>query len=240
MTKRYSKSELIGVFNDTYSLSKSSYKYSNKIENLSPKLSISLEPRLDFPKPKVTITIGDCLEDAMKCIGKTLVINSGSMLNRGGGVTHGSMAQEESICRRSNLYSSLENLEYPLFNKTRGVYSPNITVFKSTDFKILKSPFQIDILSVFSRPISKIKNETELDELYDTILQSIWYICNKYSIENLVFVPVGCGVFGHDCDYVADSLLLYLNKYKLNTVKQVIVSCYTNLDNYNSFKYYFP
>jgi len=241
MTKRYSKVELIGVFNDTYSLSKSTYKYSNKIENINPKLSITLEPRLtDYPKPKVIITKGDCLEDARKYTGKTLVINSGSMLNRGGGVRNGSMAQEESICRRSNLYSSLETLDYPLFNKTRGIYSPNIAVFKSTDFQTLKSPYQVDILSVFSRPISKIKNETEQDELYDTIFQSIWYSCNKYSIENLVFVPVGCGVFGHDCDYVADSLLLYLNKYKLDTVKNIVVSCYTNIDNYNSFKYYFP
>jgi uncharacterized protein (TIGR02452 family) len=240
MTKRFSKSDLSEIFNDTYSLSKSTYKYLGKINNLSPNFSIVLEPRpVSLPKPSIIITKGDCLEDAKTLVGKTLVINSASMLNRGGGVERGSMAQEESICRRSNLYNSLENLDYPLFNKTRGVYSPNVTVLKSADYKILKTPYQIDILSVFSRPISKIKNETEQDVLYDTILQSIWYICNKYEIENLVFVPVGCGVFGHDPYYVADSLLLYLNKYKLNTVKKVVVSCFTCIENYDAFKYYF-
>lgn len=74
---------------------------------------------------------------------KTCVLNFASATNPGGGVVHGSSAQEESICRCSTLYPCL-NSKYlwqnfysvhrearnPLHNNDC-VYTPDVCVFKS-------------------------------------------------------------------------------------------------------------
>jgi uncharacterized protein (TIGR02452 family) len=65
---------------------------------------------------------------------KILLVNSASQLHKGGGVRNGATAQEESICRKSNLYLALNKVDdiigYPLFDKTKGIYLPNITIFQ--------------------------------------------------------------------------------------------------------------
>lgn len=74
---------------------------------------------------------------------KVCVLNFASATNPGGGVTRGSSAQEESICRCTTLYPCLNSSEMwglfysphrtasnPLYNNDC-IYTPDITVFKS-------------------------------------------------------------------------------------------------------------
>ena len=74
---------------------------------------------------------------------KVCVLNFASATNPGGGVVHGSSAQEEAICRCSTLYPCLNNKEMwhgfygphreaddPLYNDDC-VFTPGIKVFKS-------------------------------------------------------------------------------------------------------------
>ena len=75
--------------------------------------------------------------------GRTAVLNFASATNPGGGVTKGSSAQEEALCRISTLYKILDtksamNSFYKPHRESKNpihnadiIYIPNITVFKS-------------------------------------------------------------------------------------------------------------
>lgn len=96
--------------------------------------------------PTVTVSGKRSLEAAVEYAKqglKTCVLNFASASNPGGGVTHGSSAQEESICRCSTLYPCLNtgdmwgcfytphrNAHNPLYNDDC-IYTPDVYVIKS-------------------------------------------------------------------------------------------------------------
>ena len=78
-------------------------------------------------------------------LGKVTVLNFANPENPGGGVQLGAMAQEECLCRSSNLYEALI-IPYMIrhyykwnekntgdMSSDRIIYSPNVTVFKTDD-----------------------------------------------------------------------------------------------------------
>ncbi|MFR6466756.1 MAG: TIGR02452 family protein [Ruminococcus sp.] len=94
---------------------------------------------------------------------KVCVLNFASATNPGGGVTRGSTAQEECLCRCSTLYPCLNNdkmrqlfynphrkAENPLYNDDC-IYTPDVTVFK-TDTSVRKNWlrkdwYRVDVLT---------------------------------------------------------------------------------------------
>lgn len=96
--------------------------------------------------PTVTVSGKRSLEAAVEYAKqglKTCVLNFASASNPGGGVTHGSSAQEESICRCSTLYPCLNTSDMwscfytphraagnPLYNDDC-IYTPDVYVIKS-------------------------------------------------------------------------------------------------------------
>ena len=94
---------------------------------------------------------------------KIAVLNFASATNVGGGVTIGSKAQEESLCRCSTLYPVLKtenNLKnfYEYHRERRDetytdrlIFTPNILVFKTDEYlpKLLpeKDWFQVDVIT---------------------------------------------------------------------------------------------
>ncbi|KAK6356440.1 hypothetical protein TWF718_000799 [Orbilia javanica] len=56
-------------------------------------------------------------------------LNMANAFHKGGGFTHGSVAQEEALMHRSTLWATLDPGFYPWTN-TEGVYSPFVTVYK--------------------------------------------------------------------------------------------------------------
>lgn len=76
------------------------------------------------------------------------VHNFASATNPGGGVTHGSRAQEESLCRCSNLYPCLNQgwlkQDYYMFHRNKNnlrytdacIYSPDIMIIKTDDHNL--------------------------------------------------------------------------------------------------------
>ena len=98
-----------------------------------------------YEKPaEVIVSKKRTLEAAKVFSGKKVcVLNFASATNPGGGVTRGSTAQEECICRCSTLYPLINEkkmwdmfygphrkLNNPLYNDDC-IYTPNVTVFKS-------------------------------------------------------------------------------------------------------------
>jgi len=88
------------------------------------------------------------------------VLNMASAARPGGGVWGGSAAQEESLCRRSNLWAFLEGMRsrgfYPL-PVNGGLVSPGVTVFRGTEsqgYPFLPEPFNVSVISAAAEHIS--------------------------------------------------------------------------------------
>ncbi|MDE6658025.1 MAG: TIGR02452 family protein, partial [Oscillospiraceae bacterium] len=102
------------------------------------------------------------------------VHNFASATNAGGGVTHGSRAQEESLCRCSNLYPCLNQnwlkQQFYLFHRLRKdlrytnacIYSPDILIIKTDDNLPKRMPetdwCKVDILTCAAPNLRKKPN----------------------------------------------------------------------------------
>lgn len=159
---------------------------------------------------------------------KVCVLNFASATNPGGGVTHGSSAQEECICRCSTLYSCLKADELwekfyqphrearsPLYNDDC-IYTPDVLVVKSDiDFPERMAEeewYQVDILTCAApnlRPVpSNIMNPCAGDkaanlsdeEIYDLHLRRIDKIFSVAAINGADVLILGAFGCGAFCN----------------------------------------
>ncbi len=123
--------------------------------------------------------------------GKTAVLNFANPETPGGGVQNGAMAQEECLCRSSNLYACLTANSFPdyyqyhrelhdHFYSDRLIYTEGVTVFKDdSDVPSIldeKDWFQVDVITCAAPYIAKRKytNRTALKELFKGRIQNIF------------------------------------------------------------------
>lgn len=159
---------------------------------------------------------------------KVCVLNFASATNPGGGVTHGSSAQEECICRCSTLYSCLKADELwekfyqphrearsPLYNDDC-IYTPDVLVVKSDiDFPERMAEaewYQVDILTCAApnlRPVpSNIMNPCAGDkaanlsdeEIYELHLRRIDKIFSVATINGADVLILGAFGCGAFCN----------------------------------------
>jgi uncharacterized protein (TIGR02452 family) len=185
----------------------------------------SSELRMDFsilPEFDETVSVInlDCLELAKNLNGEGYhvgVLNMADFAKPGGGVLNGSKAQEESLFRRTNLFTSLyqyheigeefgieqkEGEKYPLDMNYGVIYTPNVCVFRDSEennCKFLKQPFIVDVVSA-----AAIKNPT-LDSGGHIIPSQVLILKNKiraifnisllHGIDALVLSAFGCGAY---------------------------------------------
>lgn len=132
----------------------------------------------------------DCILALSDLVGQGFnpaVLNMASLYHPGGGVLQGSSAQEEDLCRRSNLAISLYQFSlpggrygdladmvrvkrraerYPMDNTYGGIYSPGITFFRGTrdeGYVLLDNPFQAAVISVASLNYNPKHGHNSLD-----------------------------------------------------------------------------
>ena len=115
------------------------------------------------------------------------LLNMASLYHPGGGVLTGSSAQEEDLCRRSNLAISLYQFSlpggrygdladmvrvkrraerYPMDNTYGGIYSPDITFFRANideGYALLDEPFRAAVISVASLNYNPKHGHSQLD-----------------------------------------------------------------------------
>ncbi len=228
----------IMVFQDTITQSKSTYPYSGTIDNLTTYTELAKSAN-KVKLPNIHVTRDECTvlinPDEL---GQGILVDSASMKNPGGGVRNGSNAQEECLCRQSNLYQAIEQLKFPLHNKTYGVYIPSVSFFKNNaDYKYapLYQPKLIDVAMLFSRPRSVFNSEDECYEYHQTVFKSLILFANKYNAEYIILPPIGSGVFGNDPHTIAKSLRDVLYTYEITTVKNIFIACYTKQENYDAY-----
>ena len=186
----------VEIFNDTLEVIKNSEKLTKSVEDIlkNQKLILANEKIEKTEKienitadretdAKVILSKKRTLEAASAYIGKKVCVhNFASATNPGGGVTRGAQAQEESICRCTDLYLCLNSDEYldkfygehrkahnPIYNDDI-IYSPGVDVFKTDtrepELMEEKDWFKVDVITCAApnlRPLPSNMMNPDLD-----------------------------------------------------------------------------
>ena len=208
----------------------------------------------DGPLTVVEDTTFHCAGELVR-EGRVAVLNFANAYSPGGGVTRGAMAQEECLCRSSNLYSAL-TLPYMIRNyykhneKSTGelgtdalIYSPGVTVFKSDDMLPvpLAEPFQVDVLTCAAPYVNPNRKKTiPLEKLEDTFNHRIRNILEVAAANNADFFVLGafgCGAFNNPPNLVAGCFRHCLvDKGYRDYFKRVIFAIKGGGQNYEVFR----
>lgn len=197
---------------------------------------------------KITITTNRTFEAAIKLRNKypnkkIAVLNFASATNPGGGVTNGSSAQEESLCRCSTLYPVLNSnylfrnfylpnrQEHNPLHSDKIVYSPDIVICKSDDgnYRRLKENefVHVDVISAAApnlreRPSNRYNSDgVNSVSISDKELYKIHILRGKQILESalrnnvdiLVLGAFGCGAFKNDPNIVAQAYKDLMHEY---------------------------
>lgn len=163
--------------------------------------------KFDYP-PKIYVEEIDTLQKAKELGPECVILNMASSFKPGGGVIKGAKAQEEDLCRRSNLYPSLLHFEdkYPI-PKFGGIYTKDIQVFRSVgQYNFLHEPF---FCSCISFPGIKLEDPTNIgnEEKFMINLKGkirgILRIAVLKKHGKLVLGALGCGAYKNPPDLVA-------------------------------------
>lgn len=223
----------------------------NKIKNLN-----CIEYKERKFKTEISVMSADCLEQA-RLLDNPLVLNMASYKNPGGGVVNGSMAQEENIFRRSNLFQSLYQFVYysdqygikqndknkyplPFYG---GVYSNDITVFRGSEnngYYLLGKPFKTSFISISAIKRPELKNgkmnKSDISKMKNKI-KVIFEVALANSHENLVLSAFGCGAYGNPPEQIALIFKELLNNEYDGCFKKIVFSIF---DDHNSYKEHNP
>ena len=231
------KEELARVFSDTLeTINVGGYENSNGewIELDQTKLEAGTKFYLTLPatdkqfptysQTKIYVENKDTFHKARELGPACAVLNMASFSCPGGGVLKGSRAQEEELCRRSNLYLSLcyyhpeyakqiyesasDDSHYPI-PLYGGIYSPCVSVFKSaSSYSYLEQPYICSVISVPGVKKPEIDPKTGLMlPKYETMMcgkiRAILRIALINGHSKLVLGALGCGAYGCPPKHVA-------------------------------------
>ncbi|MGN0559856.1 MAG: TIGR02452 family protein [Candidatus Fimenecus sp.] len=156
--------------------------------------------------------------------GKTVaVLNFASPLHPGGGVQNGAMAQEECLCRSSNLYAclsqpALQN-EYYQYHRAQNdvlfsdrlIYSKGVTVFKSDEDLpklLLREDWrQVDVITCAMPDLhGGVQFSTDvLLPLYKRRIRAVLHAAYTVGAQRIVLGAFGCGAFCNAPELVAEA-----------------------------------
>ena len=168
---------------------------------------------------------------------KTCVLNFSSYKNPGGMFIKGSKAQEECLCRRSNLYPVLKSFVYPL-PKISTIYTPGISVIKDNKYNLYGIPYKVNVLSaamcklhegdVFTKEHCLLAKQ-KIEHLLKTALH--------FNQRKLVLGAWGCGAYHCPPDTIAKIFKIVLDDPMFKNQFEEI--CFAILDwqgkNYQAF-----
>ena len=180
---------------------------------------------------EVRVENKDCVLAAKELIDagyNPAMLNLADLYTPGGLVEYGSGAQEENLCRRSNLVLSLYQFslarvhqypdlslvrnadQYPMDERYGGIYSGLATFFRgpeSTGSRLEEQPYNIPVISVAALSGPRIGADgmmlqPEVDITLDKI-RTIFRIGQAQFHDSLVLSALGCGAFANPPAHIA-------------------------------------
>ena len=260
------KDEMIDVFTDTQNFYKTD-------EFLREAVRISIDetvfygaqdypplPPKKFNKTTVTVLRKRSFEAAVftqrrQPEARIAVHNFASATNPGGGVKHGSRAQEEALCRCSTLYPALNTDEnwrrYYKVNRERDsslyddacIYTPEIVICKSDVDKPARLPRDkwetVDVVTVAAPNLRERPNnaynpghsqtahisDEELFALHERRLRHMFTVVAHEGAEIFVTGAFGCGAFQNNPEVVARAFKKVLPEFD-GCFKEVVFAIY--------------
>ena len=265
------KFDNIEVFNDTQKVINSRKSLLDAVKASNDKQQYwvteevpTFENRFDTDA-KIVVSKSTSFGAARKYNGEIAVLNFASATNPGGGVTHGSFAQEECLCRCSTLYNNLILKEAadkfylphrsglsPLHNDDI-IYTPGVVVFKSDDYKDYGTTKNVNIITCAAPNLREVpKNEfnsenttvpatisdDDLLELHKQRGRKILSVAAANKNDYIVLGAFGCGAFRNDPKIVAEAYKQILPEFK-NAFKVIEFAVFCRdheTINYDTFK----
>lgn len=263
---------LISVFEDTLARIKSSAELTHaEKQSIAAQTFIPENEPLSIPVPrsagdaKVIVTQNRSFEAAAKYKDQNVcVLNFASATNPGGGVTHGSSAQEECLCRCSTLYNCLNTRAMwdgfytphrhsgnPLHNDDI-IFTPNVQVLKDDDYQPLVDPFAVDVITCAApnlreRPANSFNpsdsksvaiSPDELRLLHEQRARRILTVAAQNKADVLILGAFGCGAFCNDPMVVAQAYKNILPQFThhFKTIEFAVYCPPHDDSNYRAFK----
>jgi len=156
------------------------------------------------------------------------ILNFADFIKPGGGVVSGSSAQEECICRCTNLYPSLR--DEPLYKEHKEIlndvgyvfnddiiYTSNVSIIKDAGYEKLAPEdfYTVDVITCCAPNMRYAEiSENELKDIMIRRWGNILTIAEKKDIEELILGAWGCGAFKCDPSIVANAFKEAASKIK--------------------------
>ncbi len=267
------KRERIGIFIDTMEMCENNERLQQSIQKSLESQQICWEnDELDnsvkkrFPGTELVLTAERTCRAAMNYKNKRVcILNFASFVTPGGGVTRGTTAQEESICRISTLYrciaddsarffyeshrNKIERRQTDWKNNDDIIYTPGVTVFREDTFdcKILPENewYDIDVITCAAPDLrhynGEIYDEDLLDnkliEIHKRRLGRILTVASQHGAEVLVLGAFGCGAFYNSPWAVSKAAEQVCKNYD-GMFERIVFAVFTqntNSDNFRAF-----
>ncbi len=180
---------------------------------------------------EVRVENDDCVVVAKRLIDEgynPAMLNLADLYTPGGLVEYGSGAQEENLCRRSNLILSLYQFsqarirqypdlgllqhadQYPMDERNGGVYSGIVTFFRGQESEgslLEETPYNIPVISVAALSGPRIGSDGMMlpqeTEITLEKMRTIFRIGMANFHDSLVLSAMGCGAFANPPAHIA-------------------------------------
>ena len=211
-----------------------------------------------YPAPcKIYVTKNGTMQAAANYLGKKVaVLNFASATTPGGGVEKGASAQEECLCRVSNLFLCLsdksvwEPFYQAHYNEDDNIhnddiiYTPDVHVIKNDNYQDYSESdqFNVDVITCAAPNLRKNPNNlfnVDAEELFRVHYKraaKIMQVAASKGVEVLILGAFGCGAFRNDPVIVAKAYKEALKNFRY-TFKEVefAIFCKWDWTNYNVF-----
>lgn len=263
------RSENVAIFEHTQKLLRTDSKLVSAIKQSIATQEVLLEtdeiemsaPRFQLPA-KIVVSKKRSFAAAQAYLpAQICVLNFASATNPGGGVTRGSTAQEECLCRCSTLYANLTDqkvwkpfyaahrqMHDPLYNDDC-IYTPNVVVFKSDtqepELLAEEDWWQVNVITCAAPNlrqdregnIVRISNKALL-ALHVKRIRRILNIAAHKGNDVVILGAYGCGAFSNPPDVVAAAMrqVAWEYRYHFKTIEFAVYCSPRDDRNYQVFK----